>query len=142
MRRRFTSSLCGAMSSWILIGTLTGVVSQFSPPSGPWSDIEFSCVGNSDLNSFTHWRITPGGGETPCLVPHNQPEQMQRCGPDRIFTSSVDVNAEVNESTNSAKPSSLLNNRYTREVTHPTFHRTRVEKWTRPRGPASTHARR
>ena len=47
-----------------------------------------------------------------------------------------------NESTNSAKPSSLLNNRYTREVTHPTFHRTRVEKWTRPRGPASTHARR
>ena len=86
-------------SSWILIGTLAGVLSQFSPPSGdicPGSDIEFSCVGNSLLNSFTHWDITPGGGEPACVVLHNQPELMQRCGPDRIFTSSLDVDAEVN----------------------------------------------
>ena len=69
-----------------------GVLSQFSPPSGdlcPGSDIEFSCVGNSEFSSFTGWEITPDGGEPPCVVVHNQPEQMQRCGTDRIFTSSL-----------------------------------------------------
>ena len=76
------------------------MLSQFSPPSGdicPGSDIEFSCVGNSLLTSNTQWEITPGGGRDPaCIVPHNQPELMQRCGPDRIFRSSLDVDAEVN----------------------------------------------
>ena len=57
-----------------------GVLPQFSPPSGDicsGSDTEFSCVGNSFLISNTRWEITPGGGETACIVPHNQPEQMQ-----------------------------------------------------------------
>ena len=65
---------------------------QFSPPSGdicPGSDIEFSCVGNSELNSNTQWVITPDGGETPCAVFHNQPELMQNCGPGEIFTSNL-----------------------------------------------------
>ena len=70
-----------------------GVLSQFSPPSGdicPGSDIEFSCVGNSFLVSNTRWEITPdGGGDTVCIVAHNIPGEMQRCGPDRIFTSSL-----------------------------------------------------
>ena len=75
-----------------------GVLSQFSPPSGdicPGSDIEFSCVGNSLLTSNTRWDITPDGGEPACLVLHNQPELLQRCGPGDIFTSSLDVDAEV-----------------------------------------------
>ena len=66
-----------------------GVLSQFSPPSGdicPGSDIEFSCVGNSLLVSFTRWEITPDGA---CFVLHNIPDEMDRCGPDRIFTSSL-----------------------------------------------------
>ena len=81
MRGPFSLDPCGDMlgvSSWILIGTLAGVLSQFSPPSGdicPGSDIEFSCVGNSELNSTTRWEITPDGGQA-CLVPHNQPEMM------------------------------------------------------------------
>ena len=69
-----------------------GVLSQFSPPSGgicPGSDIQFSCVGNSLSVSTTHWEITPDGGESACLVLHNQPSVMQSCGPDRIFTSSL-----------------------------------------------------
>ena len=77
-----------------------GVLSQFSPPSGdlcPGSDIEFSCVGNSLSVSITRWEITPDGGEPACLVPHNIPGEMQNCGPGEIFTSSLDVNAEVNE---------------------------------------------
>ena len=72
--------------------SLTGVLSQLSPPSGdicPGSDIEFSCVGNSPLNSFTQWDITPDGGEQLCTVFHNQPTVMPRCGPDRMFTSSL-----------------------------------------------------
>ena len=80
------------VSSWILIGTLAGVLSQFSPPSGdicPGSDIEFSCVGNSLLNSNTGWEITPNGGDPACIVIHNRPEQMLRCGTERIFTSSL-----------------------------------------------------
>ena len=75
-----------------------GVLSQFSPPSGdicPGSDIEFSCIGNSLLTSSTLWVITPDGGEPSCFVPHNQPELLQRCGPERIFRSSLDVDAEV-----------------------------------------------
>ena len=74
------------------------MLSQLSPPSGdicPGSDIEFSCVGNSESISTTRWDITPDGDETPCAAFHNQPEQMQRCGPNRIFTSSLDVDAEV-----------------------------------------------
>ena len=69
-----------------------GVLSQLSQPSGdicPGNDIEFSCVGNSLSVSNTRWVITPGGGEPACAVFHNQPEQMLRCGPDRIFTSSL-----------------------------------------------------
>ena len=65
------------------------MLSQFSPPSGdicPGSDIEFSCVGNSFLVSYTRWEITPDGGDPVCTVPHNE---MQRCGPDRLFTSSL-----------------------------------------------------
>ena len=77
-----------------------GVLSQFSPPSGdicPGSDIEFSCVGNSEFNSFTRWEITPGGGgDTVCIVAHNVPGEMDSCGPGDIFTSSLDVDAEVN----------------------------------------------
>ena len=66
-----------------------GVLSQFSPPSGdicPGSDIEFSCVGNSQFSS-TRWEITPDGGEPSCLVLHNIPELMTSCGPGDIFTS-------------------------------------------------------
>ena len=73
-----------------------GVLSQFSPPSGdicPGSDIEFSCVGNSLLISFTQWEITADGA---CFVLHNQPEQIQRCGPDRIFISSLTGRTGVN----------------------------------------------
>ena len=69
-----------------------GVLSQFSPPSGdicPGSDIEFSCVGNSLLISNTLWDITPGEGEPACVVSHNQPDEMQNCGPGEIFTSSL-----------------------------------------------------
>ena len=76
-----------------------GVLSQFSPPSGdicPGSDIEFSCVGNSFLISNTQWDITPDGGEQGCVVIHNQPEQMQRCGPGDIFTSSLAGRTGVN----------------------------------------------
>ena len=76
-----------------------GVLSQFSPPSGgicPGSDIEFSCVGNSQLSATTRWEITPDGGEPPCAVFHNEPTVMDNCGPGEIFTSSLDVNAEVN----------------------------------------------
>ena len=76
-----------------------GVLSQFSPPSGdicPGNDIEFSCVGNSFFTSTTHWDITPDGGEPVCFVLHNQPEQMHRCGPDRIFTSSLTGRTGVN----------------------------------------------
>ena len=80
------------VSSWILIGTLAGVLSQFSPPSGdicPGSDIEFSCVGNSLFTSNTRWYITPNRGEEACAVLHNIPDEMRRCGTDRIFTSSL-----------------------------------------------------
>ena len=56
----------------------------------PGSDIEFSCVGNSESISTTRWEITPdGGGDPACIVAHNQPDEMQNCGPDRIFTSSL-----------------------------------------------------
>ena len=73
-----------------------GVLSQFSPPSGdicPGSD---SCVGNSLSVSTTRWDITPDGGEPACIVFHNQPGEMQRCGPDRIFTSSLTGQTGVN----------------------------------------------
>ena len=79
--------------------THTGVLSQFSLPSGdicPGSDIEFSCVGNSLSVSTTRWEITPGGVRPECTVAHNIPEQMQSCGPGDIFRSSLDVDAEVN----------------------------------------------
>ena len=69
-----------------------GVLSQLSPPSGdicPGSDIEFSCVGNSLSVSNTRWEITPDGGEPACIVSHNQPDEMLRCGPGDIFTSSL-----------------------------------------------------
>ena len=75
------------------------MLSQLSPPSGdicPGSDIEFSCVGNSLLTSTTRWEITPDGGEPACVVLHNEPEQIQRCGPDRIFTSSLTGRDGVN----------------------------------------------
>ena len=87
------------LSSWIFMVSLAGVLSQFSPPSGdicPGSDIEFSCVGNSLSVSNTRWEITPDGGEPICVVLHNQPTVMLTCGPGEIFTSSLDVNAEVN----------------------------------------------
>ena len=42
------------------------------------------------LDSVTRWGITPdGGGDTVCVVLHNQPTVMQMCGPDRMFTSSL-----------------------------------------------------
>ena len=91
LARPFDDMLLG-LSSWVVIGSLTGVLSQFSPPSGdicPGSDIEFSCVGNSESISTTHWEITPDGGDPACVVLHNIPELMQNCGPDRIFTSSL-----------------------------------------------------
>ena len=84
-----TSSLLLAIFSHVFPA---GVLSQLSPPSGdicPGSDIEFSCVGNSLLTSATRWDITPDGGEPACIVLHNRPEQIQNCGPDRIFTSSL-----------------------------------------------------
>ena len=69
----------------------TGALSQpFSPASGsvcPGSDIEFTCVGNSILVSSTRWEITPDGGEAPCVVAHNIPEEMDSCGPGDVFTS-------------------------------------------------------
>ena len=81
-----------------------GVLSQFSPPSGdicPGSDIEFSCVGNSLSVSNTRWEISPDGGEPACIVPHNIPDEMQRCGTDRIFTSSFTGQTGVNYTFNS-----------------------------------------
>ena len=75
------------------------MLSQFSPSSGdicPGSDIEFSCVGNSESISTTRWRITPDGGDPSCVVSHNQPDEMDNCGPDRIFTSSLTGQTGVN----------------------------------------------
>ena len=71
----------------------TGVLSQpFSPASGdgvyPGSDIEFTCVGNSELCSTTRWDITADGGETTCIVLHSDDTFMQNCGPGGVFTSS------------------------------------------------------
>ena len=80
--------------------TLAGVLSQFSPPSSDicsGSDIEFSCVGNSLSVSSTRWEITAdGGGDRVCTVAHNVPGETDTCGPGGIFTSSLDVDAEVN----------------------------------------------
>ena len=92
-----TCTILSGMTSSLLLAIFShvssvGVLSQFSSPSGDicaGSDIEFSCVGNSELYSFTQWEITPDGDEPPCVVLHNIPELMQRCGPDRIFTSSL-----------------------------------------------------
>ena len=85
---------------WMFVVLFAGVLSQFSPPSGdicPGSDIEFSCVGNSLSVSSTRWGITPGGGgDRVCTVAHNVPGEMDSCGPGDIFTSSLDVDAEVN----------------------------------------------
>ena len=75
------------------------MLSQFSPPSGdicPGSDIQFSCVGNSESISTTRWEITPDGGEPACVVSHNQPDEMQNCGPGDIFTSSLTGQTGVN----------------------------------------------
>ena len=88
----------------LVVGFLTcsaGVLSQLFPPSGdicPGSDIKFSCVGNSLSVSTTRWEIPPGGVRSECIVTHNVPGEMDRCGPgdNIIFTSSLDVNAEVN----------------------------------------------
>ena len=92
-----TSSLLLAIFSHVFSA---GVLSQFSPPSGdicPGSGIEFSCVGNSLSVSNTRWEITPdGGGDQACIVAHNVPGEMDSCGPGDIFTSSLDVDAEVN----------------------------------------------
>ena len=76
-----------------------GVLSQFSPPNGdicPGSDIEFTCVGNSLSVSTTRWEITPGGGDPACTVSHNQPNEMQDCGPGDIFTSNLTGQTGVN----------------------------------------------
>ena len=76
-----------------------GVLSQLSTPSGdicPGSDIEFSCVGNSHLSATTRWDITPDGGDPACVVIHNQPTVMQRCGPGDIFTLSLTGQTGVN----------------------------------------------
>ena len=72
---------------------LTGVQSQpFSPVSGdsvcPGSDIEFTCVGNSELGSTTRWDITADGVETTCIVLHSDDTFIQNCGPGGVFTSS------------------------------------------------------
>ena len=91
-----TSSLLLAIFSHVFSA---GVLSQFSPPSGdicPGSDIEFSCVGNSLSVSTTRWEITPDGVETACTVFHNIPGEMDSCGPDRIFTSSLTGQTGVN----------------------------------------------
>ena len=78
----------------VIIYVSTGALSQpFSPVSGdgvcPGSDIEFTCVGNSLQASFTRWVITSdGGGDPTCIVPHNLPDEIQRCGPGGVFTSS------------------------------------------------------
>ena len=40
------------------------------------------------LGSTTRWQITPDGGEPPCFVQHSDDDITQRCGPDRVFTSS------------------------------------------------------
>ena len=72
----------------------TGALSQsFSPASGdgvcPGSDIEFTCVVDSRPGSTTRWEITPDGGEPACTVTLNVPDETQRCGPERVFTSSL-----------------------------------------------------
>ena len=75
------------------------MLSQFSPPSGdicPGSDIEFSCVGNSLLVSTTRWENTPGGVRSACVVAHNQPDEIDTCGPGDIFTSSLTGQTGVN----------------------------------------------
>ena len=37
----------------------------------------------------TTWRVTPDGGEPPCHVIHNRPNDTDTCGPGRVFTSSL-----------------------------------------------------
>ena len=72
----------------------TGVQRQsFSPPTediclGENITYTYTCVVvNSVAVSFTTWRLTPNGGEPPCIVPHNRPGVMQTCGPGDVFTS-------------------------------------------------------
>ena len=70
----------------------TGVQCQsFSPPTEDiclGDNITYTCVVvNSVAASSTVWRLTPDGGEPPCIVLHDQPDIMQTCGPGRIFTS-------------------------------------------------------
>ena len=72
----------------------TGALSQpFSPASGdgvcPGSDIEFTCVVDTRPGSTTRWEITPDGGEPACTVALNFPNETQRCGRERVFTSSL-----------------------------------------------------
>ena len=49
------------------------------------------------LDSITRWETTAdGGGDRVCTVAHNVPGETDTCGPGGIFTSSLDVDAEVN----------------------------------------------
>ena len=81
---------------YMYVFIFTGVQCQsFSPPTediclGENITYTYTCVVvNSVAVSFTTWRLTPNGGEPPCIVPHNQLGVMQTCGPERVFTSSL-----------------------------------------------------
>ena len=94
VKRLGGNNYCNSKRLKVMNYASTGALSQpFSPASGdgvcPGSDIEFTCVGNSILLSNTRWEITPDGGETPCVVAHNIPDEMDSCGPGEVFTSSL-----------------------------------------------------
>ena len=47
-------------------------------------------------NSFTTWRVTPGGRDPTCRVIYNNPDDTETCGPGRVFTSSLTDQSGVN----------------------------------------------
>ena len=50
----------------------------------------YTCVVvNSDARFTTTWTLTPDGGVPSCIVQHIQPDDMDACGPGRVFTSSL-----------------------------------------------------
>ena len=72
---------------------LTGVLCQsFSSPDEicPGDNVTLTCVVEDSVGlGTTTWRVTPDGGEPPCRVIHNRPNDTDTCGPGRVFTSSL-----------------------------------------------------
>ena len=76
----------------------TGVLSQFSPPTGEicsGDNVTFTCVVNT---AVTLWVVGLQGDETECLFRRSSPGQ-DNCGPgDRFMSNATDVNEDINSS--------------------------------------------